>query len=114
MVMGLGALYNAAQSQVGQWVYIPKLDAQWFRGGDFAKLRHWQLITQRIARRSDGSARVGWWCLTETGALFVQNRCEVSRYIWFVNNAPTRYSNETIDIAGSLGTRFDYRSLFTL
>jgi hypothetical protein len=47
-------------------------------GGDYAKLRFWDLIEPKPGKRKDGSTRTGQWAMTDAGRQFVRRE----RSVW--------------------------------
>jgi len=79
-------------------------------GGDFAKLRYWKLI--REMSNSDKSKRSsGFWKITATGQLFVENKSRVASHILMYNQEFYGYTDTQIDIYDGLADKFDYEEL---
>ncbi len=100
------------------WLHVPKhLTAvgakEASRGGDYAKLRDWDLIEPRPGERDDSSTRTGFWKITSKGVAFVRGEIRVPKIIEIYNQHPT--GNDvgpgTISIQEALGTDFDYAKL---
>jgi hypothetical protein len=43
-------------------------------GGEYAKLRHWELIERKGREHGDGGGGCGYWRITERGWLFLEGR----------------------------------------
>lgn len=48
------------------------------RGGDFTKMRYWDLIEPMPGERADGSTRTGWWRITDEGEEWLRGRTTIS------------------------------------
>lgn len=118
MSLALVLIYRHFQQypQADQWIHVPaflvavKHDST-VAGGDAAKLRFWNVIEQRQGVRDDGSERVGYYRLTDTGRQFVEDKIALSRYVYLYNQEVLRFSQETITIREALGDRFSYAEL---
>jgi len=105
----------------GEWIHVPSYINAKVRSpavaaairGDWAKLKHWGLITELIGERPDGSTRVGYYMITRNGRLFAQNKLRVPRHIWLYNGSAitSRKDTETVSITEALGDKFDYSEL---
>ena len=83
-------------------------------GGDFAKLRYWNLIEEADdVERQDGG-RAGWWRVTQLGDRFVQNELAVHRYAYVYDGQCRRLDGPLWNIQRCLGKRFDYNLLMGL
>ena len=83
------------------------------RGGDWAKLVHWDLIVKKPELREDKSRRNGKYKLGPKAVSFVRGRLELPRYAYIYNGALLRMSEEKITIHDALkrSNRFDYAAL---
>lgn len=81
--------------------------------GDFAKLKHWELLAEMPAKREDGSKRNGYYKITERGIAFVKERIRVPAYVWIYNEAviTTRPVLEQVTIREALKASFNYTDL---
>lgn len=79
-------------------------------GGDFAKLRYWQLVEESDEERPDGG-RAGWWRVTQLGDQFVQNKLAVHRYAYVFDGKLRRLEGPLYSIERCLGKRFNYNEL---
>lgn len=104
------------------WLHVPSyLDAVLppsvavaNRGGDWAKLQHWDLIEPKPVVRDDGSSRAGFWRMTRTGRLFVMGLVSVPRHLYFFNQRVVDFlsaDEERTSIQQALGDQFDYVEL---
>jgi hypothetical protein len=91
----------------------PELMAAIAGGGDFSKLRFWNLIEAQPGDRADGSNRNGFWRVTPLGVDFVNGRVKVPRTVWLFDNQAIGFEDvsDVIGIRDCLGDRFDYRKL---
>ena len=95
-------LYHlACLGMESEWVDIKDIDV---RGGDYAKLVHWDMVEQH-------SKDSGLWRITEKGDDFVHERIRVPKSIWLYNNQLIRVSDEETDFAEALGEEFDRTKL---
>lgn len=82
------------------------------RGGDYAKLLHWNLVLQRPKDKSDRVRRTsGHWMPTPTGIEFAHGRGWVPSHVFLYNNKREGYSEETVTVHGALGKKFNYSEL---
>jgi hypothetical protein len=104
------AMYRKAGDQ---WVWLPGLPDG--KHGDTAKARYWGLIEQpdEPLTRDDGSARVGWWRLTELGVAWVRGEASVPSYALVYNGELLTLDDTrgTTSVMDALGRRFDYTAL---
>lgn len=80
-------------------------------GGDYAKLRFWELIQDMREVRADGGP-AGWWQVTELGGKWVRGEVAVPKRALVFNNRRLRYEDEggwTVEQA--LGKVFNYREI---
>lgn len=80
-------------------------------GGDVTKLRYWGLLEARPEARADGSARQGFYRITERGKAFVRNEVRVPSHVYLYNQECLRFSDELILITEALQEDFDYGEL---
>lgn len=92
------------------WFYLPQHQALQ-HGGDFAKLRYWDLVEEDDNERDDGSSRTGWWKVTNKGALFVEGKISVKKYTHVYNTECVGFSGKSVFIKDCLGKKFNYREL---
>lgn len=90
------------------WVYVPGLGP---RGGDYAKMRYWELIEARPGVRDDGSTRVGWWRVTARGRRFVRNEEKVFKNAHVYAEMVYQRDGDEVSIIDALGKRFNYAAL---
>lgn len=80
------------------------------RGGDYAKLVHWDLAENRA--NVDPELRTsGLWRPTPKGIDFVQRRIVVPSHVELYDNHPLGFSEEMIGIDAALGKWFNYEEL---
>lgn len=94
-------LMHRAPTTPEGWVDIKNVDV---RGGDYAKLRYWELIEQR----SSGS---GVWRVTLKGVKFVSDQGRVPKTVFVYNGRVRAFSDDTINIRQALGKAFSYEEL---
>jgi len=103
-----------------EWLHVPeylaaqkmpaKVKAGW-HGGDWSKLRFWQLIEPKDDERADGSPRVGFYRITDLGRDFVERKMEVPKYVFLYAKTPLGLALPYITIEDALGASFSYSSL---
>lgn len=80
-------------------------------GGDYVKMKFWNLIEQKPMVRQDGSPRGGYWKISRGGIMFVEKEISVPKYAYIYNDAVDGYSDEKVTITQCLGDKFDYDEL---
>lgn len=85
-------------------VYLPSISSA--KGGDIAKLRHWELIEE-----IDGDEDKRLWRITQLGRDFVERKTKVPKYARLYNNVFIELGGEPVDIDAVLGKKFDYDEL---
>jgi hypothetical protein len=84
-------------------------------GGDFAKLRYWNLIVGRVLTPDEVAAGVkrssGEWRITPEGSAFVEDALKVRKYIYLFDEKCIETDGPFIDITDALGKHFNYREL---
>lgn len=103
-----------------EWLHVPKhlaaqkmppsVQAAW-HGGDWSKLRYWQLITAKPDERADGSTRVGFYQITDLGRGFVERKMEVPKYAFIYAQTFLGLALPYITIDDALGSSFSYADL---
>lgn len=110
---GLIILYrNNRRVGFDQYISVPEIltDKKY---NDVTKLYHWGLIEPLLARREDGSKRVGMWRMTQKGIAFVEGRISVDKNVFVYNNKVYRKSEEKASIKDCLGDKFSYEDLMS-
>lgn len=106
---GLIYLYRAATSD---YVHTPELFRKQglsaSQGGDFCKLRYWDLIEGYVKRKGDDNPRNGYWRLTDKGRAFVLNEIRIPRVAFLYNKTLIGFGIDDINIHEALGKDFDY------
>ncbi len=112
------ALYfvQPGAARTDHWLHIPRFLERFkgrpdTRGGDYAKMRFWGLITAKPEIRDDGSPRAGFWRITDFGHEFARGVLSAPRFAYTYNNHVVRFSVERTDIYRALGEKFDYAEL---
>lgn len=97
---------------VNIWVDASKLQ---FRGGDYGKLRWWELVEHRKLRKDEKDSAEkkdsGKWRVTQKGLQFLTGEVRVARYIFIYNNNVSMFSAETTDAQAALGDKFNFGEL---
>ena len=97
----------------GRWVGIDRFPLIQRRpgGGDFAKLRFWELIEEM--GNDDSSKRTsGIWRITPLGMAFATGKMRVPAAVFIYNNKLDGKSDVPITIHQALGTKFSYDALW--
>lgn len=84
------------------------------QAGDFAKMRYWGLIEAKEETREDGSDRNGYWKITNTGKLFVENKIHLVKYAIIYQGKLKDFYGQLQSIITRLGTKFNYNELMGL
>ncbi len=80
------------------------------RGGDYAKLQHWQLIEKKP--NEDGDRRSsGKWRPTFSGIDFAFRRIKIYSHAILYNNEMRALEGDLIDISEALGNKYNYETL---
>ena len=94
------------------WVDASKLN---LAGGDYAKLRWWDLVEHRKLRKDEKESNLkkdsGKWRVTQDGIKFLSGEIEVPRYIFIYNNRVSMFSAERTDAKSALGDKFNFGEL---
>lgn len=104
--LALVTMYREARQR---FVHVPTLLRN--KAADEAKARYWGLIEARGDYRDDGSARSGFWRLTDHGAGFVLRRYRVPTYALIYDGRCLGLEGAPVGIDEVLGKRFSYRDL---
>ncbi len=81
-------------------------------GGDFAKLRYWDLIEARpVIGQSKRDS--GEWRPTPKGVMFAGCGLLVPKYVLVYDGDPMGFEGGLINIREALGANFDYEELMT-
>jgi len=98
------------------WLHVPQhlsnlTTTATVRGGDWSKLRLWQLIEARPGDRGDGSVRNGYYKITPTGAAFADQKWRIPQHVFIYNQEALGYEGPDISIVDALGEKFNYTKL---
>ena len=105
-------IWMAFHGRRGEYLHVPTSGAI-NGGGDYAKLRYWDLI-QKSPKNPDPKKRSsGLWKLTELGRDFAHNRTTVSVacYYGHPEGGVLGFEPEQVNIVDALGKYFDYEKL---
>lgn len=104
-----------SESEIGEWVHAQKFfhskGYMYAGGGDFPKLRHWDLIEKKQGKGDDGNPSNGMYRITAGGRLFVDGETRISKHVFLYNQKILRRSEETVSIQEALGNKFDYNEV---
>lgn len=95
-------------------IHIPSVFTQHrvCSSNDGALLRYWGLIEEVPGLRKDGSARVGFYKITDLGKSFASGASRVPSHAYIYDSRLLRLSDEdTVDIREALGKKFNYEEL---
>lgn len=105
------------QNPQALWLHVPaflvnvKRDST-IAGGDPVKLCYWGLIDRKVDERADGSDRVGYYRITDTGKQFVEGKITVASHAFVCNQMVLGFTNEKVTIQEALNSGgFDYSEL---
>jgi len=79
-------------------------------GRDFALLKHWGLVEEKI-NVDTGRRSSGMWKITEEGIEFAQGKSKVARQVFLYNGQVTGRSFEDTTIFEALGDKFNFSEL---
>ncbi len=115
MVKALVWLVYEHEKWPQRWFHISELPTIQGRpgGGDFAKLAHWGLINEK-PNEDDGKKTSGLWKPTFKAFGFVTAGQRVPAWVELLENRPTAWSEETVDVFEAFGEEFDYRKIAEL
>ncbi len=99
----------------GEWIHIQEflgvsnLPSAVAASGDYAKLRYWGYLEQADCHRADGSARNGYWRITDTGRSFVRGEISAPRVAKIYADTLLKLDDTTrISIKDALGKKHNY------
>lgn len=75
-------------SPTRQWIKVGERGDIVTSGGDYGKMRWWNLVEHKEAKREDGSANNGHWRITQTGQNFVRRLIRIPKYVWEYDGKP--------------------------
>lgn len=117
MAYALILIYRSFRTS-SDWLHVPEYLAAvcktgpTIRGGDWAKLVHWGLITGKDdAIRKDGSRRVGFYKITDLGRAFVEGRERVPKHVFLYAQRLVGVDKTTVSISEALSEKFNYGEL---
>lgn len=109
LVWLVGEYEHAVENDEALWIDIRRFPV---RGGDYAKLIHWQLVEQRPKDPSDTVRRTsGHWRPTPRGIDFAYARTRVPSHALLFNNTFEGFVETTTDIREAFGKRFSFVEL---
>lgn len=112
MAEGLIVMYKShKETSDHEWIHVTSFDLNAFRGGDWAKVRYWDLATEKPHEGDTSKRTSGWWKLTIKGFLFVEKKLTLPKYILLYNDKFLDFEGKNINIEESLGYKFNYQEL---
>lgn len=102
----------AFHSEAGQYLHVPTSGAI-NGGGDYAKLRYWDLIDKSPKNPNPKKRSSGLWRLTESGREFAYDRATVSTVCYYGHpeGGVLGFEPDQTNIITVLGKHFDYEKL---
>jgi hypothetical protein len=92
------------------WVDWRDAPASVVHGGDYGKLKHWDLI-ENMVNHNPTQRTSGMWKPTPKGVSFVQRRIRIPKQVFIYDNTVIGFSKENVDIVSALGKKFNYQEL---
>ena len=90
--------------------HITELEGASASGGEFARLRYWKLIEEKL--NTDDSKRTsGVWRVTMRGFDFVHRLLRVQKYVLLYNGNLMGFEGDFVTIEDCLQDKFDYKVL---
>jgi hypothetical protein len=81
-------------------------------GGDFAKLRHWEMICEKAKEEGEDSKRTsGYWQPLPKATQFVNNLIRVPSHAFLYRNVLVEFEKTSTNVVESLGKKFNYKEL---
>lgn len=110
MVAGLVRLYRLTQQrQNSDDKYFHVKDLLGYNGGDFAKLRYWDLIRECPNRD-------GFWAITKSGEAFLKGEIGLPKHVRLYNDSFYGFvdPDDKVFVRDILGEKFNYDELMNL
>lgn len=93
------------------WAYLPDVVPE--RGGNLVKMRYWGFLEKRT--NEDGSAKVGWWRVTEKGEAWIRGETTVPKFALIYNGKCLGLlpgpQSDSVSVTDALAARFSYKAL---
>lgn len=110
MAYALLLIHRSREGKEDPWVHVPTLlngHGTVARGGDFAKLVHWDLLEAHAKAN-------GFYQMTDKGVQFIECRIAVPVAVYIYNGARLDWdSSEMITVVDALGEKFNYEELMS-
>jgi hypothetical protein len=111
-----------SQPSAEPWLHVPEYLSNMstvgaaVRGGDWAKLRYWELIEEKppekvLSKRADGSKRVGMYRMTPKGHAFCKGEIKVQKSVLLYNDKLIEFGKGEVGIQDCLRKAFNYEAL---
>jgi len=106
--------WMAVNSTQGEYLHVPSSGAI-NGGGDYAKLRYWNLIEKSPINPDPEKKSSGLWKLTPEGREFAQNKATTNKICYYrkPEGGVLGFEPEQISIVDCLGKKFNYEELMT-
>ncbi len=92
-----------------EWNHIRNFNDS--NGGDFAKLRYWNLIFEKPNKQDNAKKTSGYWKISEAGKRFAENIITLPSHMLLYDSKLLKLDGEDVDITHCLGKNFNYREL---
>ena len=110
-IKGLIQLYHMTKTDPDDFIHVFDL-GDGARGGDFAKLRYWDLV-EELANDDEDKKNSGYWAITDFGQRFVRRRAKIRKYCHIYNGEVLSFSGPKITIVTALNEQFSYKELMS-
>lgn len=114
MAVTLIHIYNGTMHRPAEFIKINAylLEHHKMTSSDFWKCEWWGLI-ERIDKENDVKGKSGYGRLTQRGRMFAECKLVIPASAKEYNGKVMEFSQDTTDIVGALGKRFDYYELIS-
>ena len=98
--------------QDDSWFHITDLPTASQGGGEFARLRFWDLVEERLHNKGEeGKRNSGYWRVTSRGFMFATGNSMEEKYTLMYNGQCLGSEGELVNIRDCLGEKFDFKEL---
>lgn len=116
MAVTLIKMYQLDLKSPGEWIHMIGNGNFGLPSRDYSTLKHWGLTEEKTGAKKDGNPDNGFYRITESGKLFVENRQSVPKYVYIYSDQKFKVDDvdELTNIRKSLGDGFNYDELMIL